>query len=732
MIFKYLPGLRKIIYTGFSLFIIFYCTPLFAFSLEYSCLNQNKQFISRYFSGQAKPQEIEFFFDCIDNTIQLFLNHTRTKNPNYYTQTEIRRFMQYMGSNRTRAEAISQAMLNLKKGFIGGNKNQLSLSEIILCRQILSIFRQRMRALRFIMPKLINTLNKKNITRQQLINATETMKTNLLALGNQLSKKKFSSDLSLLSQLPKNIETLGFSRTNLKYWRPALRLLSQWKNIFLSSPKQIIQNNEWPFLLDSFGQLATLWLYHKRFLEGRSWINFHAIQHTQHFLSHSMDLARNAQKQYGKRDISLTNIDELARRVWFLPYLSTPVFRLAVRSTFCFLLDPLTNNKTCKYNLDFKNSNTKISFSDMTFTITETKEIYESKSGKKSDQIKKPHLEILKSYLGSWINSENTIRRTSLLPPLFGSPNKWLKRRMDITSDRRLLFYKERTDDHPFLSHLNWQSHLMKLVTSAYTKRGTKVNHTLWKTMIREWTALSISLYKDMQWQSFQTLGYQIFRHGDFLTSHSNGDKILQEQEILELFSIFMSSLSTVISALDVMQSCKSKKPHYLHTDCIRDHLSHLPQKIFTGFPKLSEELAQDEKKKTSYIDKLHSFYNKKETLSLKNLFELFLFVHYQENTMEYLDRNSSQDLDAWELVSLLDIFESTLIDDIPLIYTKKEAFAFITYLFHYGEIPIFDKKISSPTQFSHWLLKPEKWKELKADRKDVLHTLFLMNKDFR
>jgi len=67
----------------------------------------------------------------------------------------------------------------------------------------------------------------------------------------------------------------------------------------------------------------------------------------------------------------------------------------------------------------------------------------------------------------------------------------------------------------------------------------------------------------------------------------------------------------------------------------------------------------------------------------------------------------------------------------VPVVHTKKEAFAFITYFFHYGEVPVFgeNKKISSPLRFSQWLLQPEKW-QLRVNREDILTTLFLMNKN--
>lgn len=728
---------RYSIYSVFFLLITFYGFSSFALSPEDFCITKNKDFISRYFSVRNSPQEskafqkeLESFFDCMDNTIQLFLNHTSTGNPNYYTQVELRRFMEYMGATRSKAEEVSKAILNLKTGFIGGRNDRLTMHEIELSRTILSTLRHRMRAMEGAISTLVKVLKKEQTSRKQLLTASGIVYANLKTLGSELSAHSFSSQLYMLEHLPQNLQTFDFSSENLKYWRPALLLLSQWNKTFLQSSNPSIQSNKWPILLDSFAQLSNLWFYYKRFLEGRSWIDYRVIQHTQYFLSHSLKWLQEAQQELG-HGISLDHIDVLAKKAWFLPVLSQPIFRLGLRSTFCFILNPLTSNQTCEYTLDFKEEDINIAFSDLTFTITNEYNIQETQRANTSDQIKTEHLNTLREHLNAWIQSENHIRRNSNIPELFGSPHRWIKRKIDVISGRALLVYRNRSHDTPFLSHLNWQSHLMKLVKSAYTNRTQgKVTQKLWNTMIKEWTPFSVSLYKDMKWQNFQKIGFQVFKQGDFLTSSSNGNRTLEDEEILELFSLFTSSLSTTLSALDTMKACQSVNTYYLYTQCVWDHLQYFFEKIFEGFPDLANILSQDEDKKTNYNSNLISSYNVEGEISFKSLFEMFLFVHYQENMMEHLDKDHSQDLSVREAEPLLDIFEQTIIEDIPTIYSKRGAFAFITYLLHFGEVPVFDtnQPISAPMHFSQWFMQPKKWLELQVEREDLLHTLFLMN----
>ena len=715
------------------LFTTLHCVSVFAISIENTCFKHNTNFISRYFSTQPQTYELENFFKCIDNSIQLFLNHTPYHyKKGYYTQRELRHFIMYMGIDKSLADKMSTAILNLKTGFIGGNTKYITVKEIAVCRKILYILKQRMRAVSSVMPVLIQIMNKRNIPKLQVITAAETMRVNLISLGSYLSKISFTSDLSLLNQLPQNLSTLGITNKHLKYWQSSLSLLRKWKNIFFTSSEYIVQSSDWSPLLQSFGHLLNLWFYYKRFMENQSLLNTDTIQHTQYFASYALNLIKEAMSQSRKKHISLHDIDELAKQLWFIPGLSKPAFRLGLRSAVCFVLDPLTYSRPCRHNIDSQEPNLKISFSDLTFTITNTKQIYESRSGSTSDRIQQSHLAILQKYTNSWIISESRMRKVSQLPPLFGSPHTWLKRKINITSDNRLAFYVNRTDNIPLLSHLNWQSWLMTLFTSAYTKRENKqVDQKLWNTMIKEWTPLSAALYKDMQWQRFQKIGFQFFQHGDLLTSQSNGDKILQTEEILEIFSVFTSSLSTVISSLKIMSDCR-KSTYHLRATCVWNHLQRLPSSIFISWPRLLESLSQDNNRKENYIAKLSSFYDTKETeLSIKDLFDIFLLIHYQENTMEYLDKDASQYLGVRELEPILDIFEQQLIEtSFNLIDNKRAAFAFITYMVHYNETPLFrkNKKISAPLHFSNWLLNPKAWEQIRADRENILHTLFLMN----
>ena len=765
-------------------------------SIEKSCFHKNKSFIGQYFfahkaSAKSHTSDLDRFFNCMDNLIQALLNHTQTKNPEYYTKAELTRFILYMGGvkkakteqiARAKAQKMSQALLHLKVGFIGGRVDRLTLKEIALSRKILFIFKEQMRLLWPSIPTLLQAVRGQAISKSTLMQTMQTVQARLRSLSADLSRLSFSADLSFLEKAPKNIQILtGMSPQTLKYWSPSVLILAQWQKIFGSS-KQVIKSSELPALLGSFGELAGLWLYHNRFLKGKFYFDYSVVEDSQYFLSHALKAVEKALKSSHHKHIALKDVDELAHQVWFLPALSQPVFRLALRSVSCFLLKPLSQGKICEQSLQFKEKKITARFSDLIFVLlkdataedvstlkvdkqnesanqpsvkdataeavstlkdkevdnhqesTHKTSIQESVTGKAGDHISLAELSVLLQYLDSWSQAEQEIRNkggsAEVLSSLFGAPFKWINRKVDVQARGRLSFNVERTEDQALLSRLNWQSHLMQLSATAYTKRGKEgIDQNLWNVMIREWTALAVALYPPLKWEQFQSAGFQMFSHGDFITSQSNGDGILQDYELLELFALVTSSADLLLSALGQVKHCEGAPAYFLPKNCFFDTVQGLPSVLFDSFPVLKQRLADSEDMRSAYMHTLKSFYGENGLISHKDIFKTFLIIHYQENRMEHLDKDGSLDLNIQELMALMPVVEQSIIEEVPLVNDKSTALAFVTYLFYYGELPIVGEegRASAPIRFSNWLLHPEKWK-LKVDQQGLLKAIFLVS----
>src|SRR5919106_1455319 len=57
------------------------------------CLNEASRTIQEYFHGEVSEQDLNSFWDCIDNALKLFTDRTRGVEPGKYKPTELRRFL---------------------------------------------------------------------------------------------------------------------------------------------------------------------------------------------------------------------------------------------------------------------------------------------------------------------------------------------------------------------------------------------------------------------------------------------------------------------------------------------------------------------------------------------------------------------------------------------------------------------------------------------------------------
>ena len=201
---------KKSVNVLFSLVLCFYCAPLFALSAEDTCLKDHTNFFSRYFSTHSSSVQIVRVAECIDDIIQLFLNHTTTGNPKYYTQVELRRFMQYMGYRKSQANKMSKAFLNLKVGFIGGEHDKLTVKEIDLSRKIILTLAKRMKAMSTGVPTLVRTINGEPVTINALISSSNMLKNNLTYLGESLALSSFFAQFISFKKTTRKFKHLGF------------------------------------------------------------------------------------------------------------------------------------------------------------------------------------------------------------------------------------------------------------------------------------------------------------------------------------------------------------------------------------------------------------------------------------------------------------------------------------------------------------------------------------------
>ena len=697
-------------------------------NLQQSCLHYNQHFISRYFAGRSQYYESDNFFGCLDSSIQMFLTYAVPSHLGYYTPLDITRFMQYMGVRESRAVQLSQAFFYIKQSFIGGSRHTLTVNEINIFRNILFVLNKHFKALHRLVPAALQILDSnRSVSKVRVLKVSSQLRAGLNALGQDLQRLPFYASLPALRHLPQHIQALGFSAHGFQYWTSAVQLLEQWKKIF--SPHQVkgvVRGHEWAYLLDSFGSLMEVWLYYKQFLEHQSSVlSAKAVPHTQHVVYKLLSFVEGSFRF--RSEIKWKELDALAQKMWFLPAAHTLVFKLAFRSTVCFVLDRLTAKRSCAHRLDFRKSGgLTVNFGDVGFEITADNHLRMSQMGGPGGVVSKAHIQVLKNYVSSWAEAEKTLNAKGHLPSsVFGAPHEWQKRNIHLTSDRRLLFSSPSpAQRQALMSHLNWQAHVMKLVSSAYSTEqpAGPITKSMWHSFVRDWTPVVLAFYPRLQWQKFQPQALSFFTQGDILTAYANGDGVLQQREALELFSLFVSAWRTFFANKDLLSVCEDEAKGRSQRVCLLNLFYQHKEKFLISFPRMREKLFN-----ANWGYYSSEFKNFKDPLN--NFFTILMIIYHQENMLEYRDKNKSGSMDLQEINPLVDVFQNVLSGQFPFIYTHRDAFAFTTYLFHYGEVPILQKgsSVSHPLRFADWLIHPQKWEHQQVSRKDLLKVLIYL-----
>ena len=703
-----------------------------------SCLVKSQDFVPRYFSGRARGREVDSFFDCIDNMIQFFLNHTTTANSKFYTKKELKHLMLYLGFHPSKAIGAAEAVIDMKKSLIEGHQNKISRSEIAKARKILRALQRRLKSILPDLPYIVRALNNKSVSRRQVLSSLNNLADDFYYLGESLSELSVDMNLSMLAKWPDNLQKLGFSKTGLKYWRPLVLLAAKWKKIFFEGPEHAIRNHHWPVLMTSFGHIVRLWTYYEKFIKNQTpWMGVANVQNMQYFMFLSLKLVEMVSERSVHKGLYLKDVEELGRHIWFAPFFSKPVFGMSLRSVQCFLIRRLAEGKPCEYGLTFSADKTMLSFQDKVYTIDTENKITMKSLSAEGEKFDSSDISVLFDYLNSWASMERMLRKEGNLRPIFGSPHKWAKRNIGITKGayKRLVFQnfsKTEKDNTALLSHLNWHTYLTHFLVSAYSNKKVVLNQKEWNTLVREWTPVILSLYKDLSWQAFHKQAFDFFTHGDYLTANSNGDNTLQSIETVELVALALSSINMTALALNKLEKeCSGAGENAFPAECIWSLFQDFSLNMFSGFPLLRKWFAEDSNYRKEYITAIRRRYPGEE-LSMGDLFEICTIMHYQENLIEFLDKDRSFVLSFDELLPLYEDMEMKLNFISPLLYTERRRLGFFTYLMQFAEIPVYDEKesVSAPLRFSNWLMNPGEWKNLQMDRKNIFTVLSLVHRN--
>jgi hypothetical protein len=233
-------------------------SPLRVSGGETACLQDAGVRITDYLDGNGTAAEVQEMFQCVDDSIQLFLERTKTSTPGVYQPTELRNFLEkfFFGEARISSELMAETM-EFKRSILGGRGDLLTSDELRTLRRIVSGFRDQMLKLEVHRPLTLERLSGLPTEQQDAVLAD--IKQGLADFGTLLAETSGDYPIIRLEGLFTEFEKVYPSEA-LRSLVDRLPLIRAMKPVLMGTSQDEFRPEEWPRFLVSLGRLLGIYV----------------------------------------------------------------------------------------------------------------------------------------------------------------------------------------------------------------------------------------------------------------------------------------------------------------------------------------------------------------------------------------------------------------------------------------------------------------------------------------
>ena len=111
---------------------------------EFNCLTAWPEKARSYFDDSLPESEIPGLVSCLQDSLKTFTSYTRGNNPDMYTAEELQHFLnRYLLKENQIGTTLMNELMKLKVVFVGGNRTDLSRSEVTRITQVLDVVKDQ-------------------------------------------------------------------------------------------------------------------------------------------------------------------------------------------------------------------------------------------------------------------------------------------------------------------------------------------------------------------------------------------------------------------------------------------------------------------------------------------------------------------------------------------------------------------------------------------------------------
>lgn len=233
-------------------------TPLQVKGGQTACLNNAGERIGQYLDGKTDPTDIEAMFQCADDSIQLFLDRTKTNTPGTYQPQELRNFLEkyFIGEDKISNALILETM-EFKRSIVGGRGDLLTADELRSLRRIIWGIREQLLKLAAHRPLTIESLGA--LPREKQDDVLRVLSQCMADFGALLSQSAADYPTNRLEGLLREFERV-FPGDTLRKFVSRINLVRALKPVLLGTSQDQFRPEEWPRFLVTMVKLFGIYV----------------------------------------------------------------------------------------------------------------------------------------------------------------------------------------------------------------------------------------------------------------------------------------------------------------------------------------------------------------------------------------------------------------------------------------------------------------------------------------
>lgn len=632
------------------------------------CLNQLGEKISSYLDSQLSFEEVKQVWVCLDGALTDFIQITSPERPEGYPPGALARFFESFFVKREIPLSVAKALMNLKRVFIGGQKEFLTDKEAEVLREFIKKAEGWSVRLNPHLEKIL--LKRTHFSQSELDEAFDELKRISEELGfwleNQGQVYSQSEALELLNSLRSWLSEKPSVRV-LDSVIESLPVFFELKSLLIGGDDLSVAPGEWALFLKKTSAVLSL-------------VQTGTLKVKQGNIVSSVTLDQTFGSVLGDVELLLlavdtpySNVESLISKASSLSWWPTSLPANGLSQGLRFFLQKflLHENMDREFIVDHR----------VVQSLRQMRQgFYSSLKGENSN---------FESFLAQMGRVDGNLRIQYVLSS-------------ETSKSKR--------------TQLAIVYQLIRKIFSAYETEGFE------KEDFARAFAEILKTLKDLGFLDSVDLNYgsRLFLEANVFTLVSNGDRYLS---IYEASFYAWMALSAVIESEWVNTDIKNEGLECNEGLCVFNYWSSNYQKYFSNKPYLVTHLnSMTSSQREKFFEIARGASGSHSVMMNSMIFS------YLECFMLHFDEDNDSYLPLSEVLKSFEVFGDTLANLLDGLVPKEDTLAFFTYLFKRGKTPFASDPPGEFLRYVHWKLHPERW-ELHEDRTRLLQILSELGK---